>query len=217
MGIFGNKHDGVQEFATMRRVLGGGESGSAPAEPSVTRVAAPASDGREAQREPTGPPAPAAVVQMPSRSGATAPENCASVVSAGSTWEGSLKLDGSVRIDGQLTGNVDARDTVHISEEAQVDASIKAGFVVIAGTFSGQVQCDRLELLPTSQIRGDLSTRSLMIQEGAFIDGQIHMINSDRPTDGGKVGTKKPGTTPTKNAEVSSPIPGPAGATSIAD
>jgi cytoskeletal protein CcmA (bactofilin family) len=186
MGLFGNKYDSVKEFSDMRVALGRGEAAKEPEAVSQAGGAV-GQDRHETAPEgtvgavgdtdadtPQSPPEPATLARV--KAGPTAPEECSSVVSAGSTWQGTLNLDGSVRIDGQLTGDIDARDTVHISEGAQVDAKVKAAFVVIAGAFQGQVECsERLELLPTSRTQGELSTKSLMIHEGAFINGQIHM------------------------------------------
>ena len=153
----------------------GTASGGAPGAAFGTASSAASDAAPDTTAEPPRPEADTATL-APVKARPTAPEECSSVVSAGSTWQGTLNLDGSVRIDGQLTGDIDARETVHISEGAQVDAKVKAAFVVIAGAFQGQVECsERLELLPTSRTQGELSTKSLMIHEGAFINGQIHM------------------------------------------
>ncbi len=130
--------------------------------------------------EPTPPaplPAPEpAFARQAAGAGPTPPQDCASVVSIGSTWQGTLKIDGSVRIDGQFSGEVEAQDTVHIAESARVDAKISATYVVVAGSFQGEMHCrERLELLPKSRTSGQLSTKLLIVHEGAFIDGQLHM------------------------------------------
>jgi cytoskeletal protein CcmA (bactofilin family) len=116
----------------------------------------------------------------------TPPENCASVISAGSAWQGSLKIDGSVRIEGRLSGDIETQETVHVMEGAQVDANVTAAFVVIAGTFQGAVDCsERLELMPKSRTKGELTTKLLTVHEGAFIDGQLRMqdpmLTDNRP------------------------------------
>ena len=217
MSLFGNRgRDSTKEFDEMRRALGRTEK------PTEKETTGPSSVG---EASPTGNPtastassetavaAPAipAPTQAPQAQPApTAPEDCTSVVSAGSAWEGTLKLEGSVRVEGQLSGEIEARDTVYVAESALVDARIHASFVVIAGTFQGQVHCsERLELMPTSRITGDLTTKALMIHEGAFIDGQIHMTNDQRSADsakrpsGASVKTAKPaaGAKPPATAE----------------
>lgn len=172
MGPFRGKSDSIKEFDDMRQAL-------AAREPAK-------SEGSEVTKTPENQPlganpsatiAPAA--QPPERTAAN-PEDCGSIISAGSTWQGTLKLEGSVRIDGQFAGEVDAQETVYISEGAQVDAKVKAAFVIVAGDFQGEVRCtERLELLPTSHVQGELTTKALTIREGAFIDGQIHMTGGE--------------------------------------
>ncbi|HVP05279.1 MAG TPA: polymer-forming cytoskeletal protein [Dehalococcoidia bacterium] len=105
------------------------------------------------------------------------PDQCASVVGAGTTWQGTLTSDGSVRLDGKVSGEVKAAGTVHITEGAQVNAVVQAKYVVVAGTFDGQLYASsRLELLPSSRVKGSITTPQISVGEGAFIDGEIHMV-----------------------------------------
>ncbi len=112
--------------------------------------------------------------------GPTPPERCPSVVSSGSEWQGTLKVDGSVRIEGRLSGELEAKDTVHVMAGAEVEAKVRAAFVVIAGSFDGQILCtERVELMPTSRTKGEVETKSLTVHEGAYIDGKIHMTTDE--------------------------------------
>jgi cytoskeletal protein CcmA (bactofilin family) len=105
------------------------------------------------------------------------PDQCASVIGAGTTWQGNLTSDASVRLDGKVSGEIKAAGTVHVTEGAQVNATIQAKYVVVGGTFDGQIYCSgRLELLPSSRIKGSMTTPQISVGEGAFIDGEIHMV-----------------------------------------
>lgn len=105
------------------------------------------------------------------------PDQCASIIGAGTTWQGTLVSDASVRLDGKVSGEVKAAGTVHITEGAQVNAVVQAKFVVVAGTFDGQLySSSRLELLPSSRVKGSITTPQIAVGEGAFIDGEIHMV-----------------------------------------
>ena len=111
---------------------------------------------------------------------ATEADKCANVIAAGSKWNGSLNIDDSVRIDGQLSGEIVAKGTVHIADGARVDAKIRAAFVVVSGTFKGEIRAsERLELMPRSRVEGQLLTKALNVHEGAIVDGSIQMT-SDR-------------------------------------
>lgn len=103
-------------------------------------------------------------------------EEFTSVIGAGSTWKGDFSTEGSVRLDGKVSGDVNAAGTVHISEGAEVDANVHASYVTIGGLFDGKLVCtDRLELLATSRVNGSITTRLISIAEGAVMDGEIHM------------------------------------------
>jgi cytoskeletal protein CcmA (bactofilin family) len=115
------------------------------------------------------------------RSAPTDADKCANVIAAGSKWNGSLNIDDSVRIEGQLSGEVVAKGTVHIADGARVDAKVRAAFVIVNGSFKGEVRCsERLELMPKSRVEGAIITKLLTMHEGAIIDGSIQMTQ-DRP------------------------------------
>jgi cytoskeletal protein CcmA (bactofilin family) len=116
---------------------------------------------------------------MDSRAAPTASEKCANVVAAGSRWTGSLNIEDSIRIEGELSGEINAKGTVHIADGARVEAKIHAAFVVVNGSFKGEVRCDeRIELLSKSRVEGDIVTKSLNFHEGAIIDGHIQMTTN---------------------------------------
>ena len=111
------------------------------------------------------------------------PDQCASIIGAGTTWYGNLTSDASVRLDGKVSGEIKAAGTVHITEGAQVNATVQAKYVVVAGSFDGQLYCSaRLELLPTSRVKGSMTTPTISVGEGAFIDGEIHMVEESAIT-----------------------------------
>jgi len=109
----------------------------------------------------------------------TEADKCANVIAAGSKWSGSLNIDDSVRIEGQLSGEVNAKGTVHIAEGARVDAKVRASFVVVSGSFKGEARCsERLELMPKSRVEGQIVTKVLNVHEGAVVDGSIQMTSN---------------------------------------
>jgi cytoskeletal protein CcmA (bactofilin family) len=75
-----------------------------------------------------------------------------------------------------MTGDIDAKGTVHVSEGATLEAKVKATFVVVSGSFTGEIRAlERLELLPRSKVQGELVTKVLNVHEGATVDGNIRM------------------------------------------
>ena len=87
-----------------------------------------------------------------------------------------MAVDDSVRIDGTFSGEVDSKGTVHVAEGAQVDAKIRAVYVVISGEFRGEIRCEqRTDLMPRSRVSGEVITKVLTVHEGATLDGGVKM------------------------------------------
>jgi cytoskeletal protein CcmA (bactofilin family) len=99
--------------------------------------------------------------------------------------EGEIKGAGEVRIEGTIKGRIDCSATVFIDRNGQVDGEIKGETVVVAGKIKGDiVGSQKLELTPTAEIEGDITSPRILIREGATFEGQVFMT--------GRKGSKKP-------------------------
>ena len=97
----------------------------------------------------------------------------------GSRVEGKLTFEGSVRIDGQIEGEISAQDTVIIGEGAELTAQIHANTVVVQGRVTGDISArKRVELKAPGTVVGNISTPSLIIHEGVVFEGHCSMGNA---------------------------------------
>jgi cytoskeletal protein CcmA (bactofilin family) len=80
---------------------------------------------------------------------------------------------GSIRIEGTVSGQVEASHTAHIAESAEVDATLRAAHVVIAGTVKGRVNGERVELLATAHAKANLTSNVFVVHEGAAANGRL--------------------------------------------
>jgi cytoskeletal protein CcmA (bactofilin family) len=117
-----------------------------------------------------------------SQQGPTPPDKCENVLAAGATWQGTLTVDSSVRVDGKFSGEIQSHGTVHVADGAFVDAKINAAFVVVAGSFQGAILCEqRVDLLARGRVAGEVVTKALTIQEGAILDATVQMSENGAP------------------------------------
>jgi cytoskeletal protein CcmA (bactofilin family) len=94
----------------------------------------------------------------------------------GSRVEGKLTFEGSVRIDGQVEGEISAQDTVLIGETAELTAQINANTVVVHGRVTGDITArKRVELRAPATLVGNISTPSLVINDGVVFEGHCAM------------------------------------------
>ena len=98
----------------------------------------------------------------------------------GSRISGKLSFDGPVRIDGEVEGEIVAKDTLIVEEGAVVTAQIDGATIIVKGTITGNVRASkRLELRAPGKVQGDIVTPALVIHEGARFDGRCSMGESE--------------------------------------
>jgi cytoskeletal protein CcmA (bactofilin family) len=91
-------------------------------------------------------------------------------------FEGTLKSEGAVRLMGSVQGEIQSAGTIIVEEKAHVTARLTAAQVTIAGQVDGQIYCEgRVEIRPTGRVIGEISAGALIVQEGAYFDGNSKM------------------------------------------
>lgn len=89
-------------------------------------------------------------------------------------FKGELAFEKGVRIDGSFDGKIQSKGTLHISEGAKVAANVEAANVTIEGQCKGNlVVAEKLRLLATARMEGDLKTNRLEIIDGAIFVGNV--------------------------------------------
>ncbi|HZS00228.1 MAG TPA: polymer-forming cytoskeletal protein [Chloroflexota bacterium] len=129
-------------------------------------------------------PAPASPPPMPTPAGAREPVE--TVVGKESSVQGTIRSEHSIRIQGSAQGEIESKHAVYVEEGARVNAKVTASEITISGSVDGQVfSTGRVEIKPTGHVTGEINAASLVMQEGAYFDGQMKMKNRGQPEDGG--------------------------------
>ncbi len=95
--------------------------------------------------------------------------------------KGNLQGDGGLRIDGIVEGTIEITGNLVVTESAKIRADIKANNISVAGAVQGNVSATRVEILDTGRVWGDLTVKSLLINEGAYFRGQTFMPQDLKP------------------------------------
>ena len=99
-----------------------------------------------------------------------------SVVGAGLALKGTLTGAGGIRIEGAFEGDIELHGLVVVGEQGRVTCRhLKAGTVVVAGSVRGDITAQRVEIMRTGRVWGNVVTASFSTEEGAFLRGQITM------------------------------------------
>lgn len=95
---------------------------------------------------------------------------------AGTSYEGKLHFEGSVRIDGDFQGEVSSEGTLVIGQDAKVKGVIQVGQLVLSGNLRGTIEArEKVVLHRTAHLVGQVNTPCLVMEEGAVLEGQVNM------------------------------------------
>lgn len=88
---------------------------------------------------------------------------------------GDLSSKGTVRIDGELEGNLDA-DWVIVGETGRIKGNIKSRGAIIDGKVEGNVRASEIvEIKSKGHLVGDLFSPKLVVSEGGLLEGHSYM------------------------------------------
>ena len=110
------------------------------------------------------------------------------VIAEGVTFSGTINGEGVVQVEGVVEGQVDLAGALIVTTTGVVKGPVHAETVHIAGTVKGDVRAkERLRLERTGSVEGDVTTVSLVIEEGGCLNGRATM-GKDAPAgeQGGK-------------------------------
>lgn len=94
-----------------------------------------------------------------------------SIVSAECYFQGTLSVQGSLRVDGKLEGSVDNARQVIVGEGGKITGDVTAHTVVCGGDIEGNVCAEMLEVLGKASIKGDIRAQKMIVEEGGRIEG----------------------------------------------
>lgn len=104
-----------------------------------------------------------------------------SVIGADVEIIGTIKSNGSVRLDGKLEGELLCGGNAILGREAQVKGNITATSVSIEGRINGNILAkDKIEMKATATVNGDIKARRLSVEDGVTFVGRSE-VNPNAP------------------------------------
>lgn len=96
--------------------------------------------------------------------------------------KGQINGSGNTRVDGLIEGEINIEGDAVIGEQGRVIGNIVARSVLISGEVKGNITAsNKLEILPSGRLFGDVKVAILSISEGAVFKGNSCMDGNARP------------------------------------
>jgi len=110
----------------------------------------------------------------------------------GTEFKGEMKFHGTMRIDGKYEGIIKSDSILIIGETADVKAElIEVGSISINGRIDGNITAkEKIEIHERGKVFGSVNTPSLVIDDGAILQGKSNM-SKDTVKPKPESGTKK--------------------------
>ncbi len=106
-------------------------------------------------------------------------EKLESLVGTNSHFEGNIRSKGTLRIDGSISGNIEA-DWLILGEKATIRGDVTARGVIVGGKVEGNIYAKEiLEIKAKGHVVGDLTTPKLSVSEGGMLEGRTTMHKED--------------------------------------
>jgi len=99
------------------------------------------------------------------------------IIGNGSAIKGNLKINGFVRVDGDIDGNLETDGNIIIGENARIRGNITAKSVIIGGIILGNIMAEEsIRLLSNAVVIGDILSHKVQIDDLATIHGHCISI-----------------------------------------
>ena len=96
--------------------------------------------------------------------------------------KGELSGSEDIYVDGQVEGSIQLLgNSLTLGPNGRVRANVSAKNVTIGGTLDGNIQAtERTEMRKTAVVNGDVQTRRISIEEGAYFKGKLEILSENK-------------------------------------
>jgi cytoskeletal protein CcmA (bactofilin family) len=104
------------------------------------------------------------------------------IVSPSTRIVGTIAGQGAYIFSGTIEGECDIEGPLTLSEGGRWKGTMKATDIIVGGTVEGDVVAQqRIEIAATARVTGSLRGKSIAVEEGAAIDGEIKVASGEAP------------------------------------
>ncbi len=102
------------------------------------------------------------------------------IIGKGSSITGNLRINGFVRLDGDIDGNLETDGNIIIGDNARIKGDVKAKSVIISGIVVGNIMAqESIKVLSEAAVLGDVISRKVQIDDKATFNGRCISIKDE--------------------------------------
>lgn len=98
------------------------------------------------------------------------------IIGTGAVFTGNVTVKDTIRIDGEVEGNVKTDATLIVGSSGKIKGNVEADTIFTGGCIYGNLTVqNKVEASPTAKIYGDIKTKVIVIDENAVFQGKCDM------------------------------------------
>ncbi len=102
------------------------------------------------------------------------------IIGKGSAISGNMKVNGFIRIDGDIDGSLETDGNVIVGENARIRGDLTAKSVIIGGIIKGNIKAsESVKILAEAAVIGDVLSRKVQVDSSAIIHGHCISIKDE--------------------------------------
>lgn len=108
------------------------------------------------------------------------------IIGPGAVFDGNVNAPETIRIDGTLNGDCTCAGNLIVGTDGVIKGNVSARNVTLSGKVTGDIHVhEKLELFSTAKLTGNITARSLIIDEDAYFDGRCNMTTAQPGSNSG--------------------------------
>lgn len=108
-----------------------------------------------------------------------APQQPNTVIGVGSSFRGTLMVPGTLRIEGDIEGDILNCERLEVGEHGMMRADIEVKEAVIQGGVVGNIRAlGVLELKSGARVEGDIAATEVIMEPGVYFTGRCTMLEN---------------------------------------
>ncbi|BDC92345.1 protein CcmA, bactofilin family [Treponema bryantii] len=102
------------------------------------------------------------------------------IIGKGSAISGNMKVNGFIRVDGDIDGSLETDGNVIVGENARIRGNLTAKSVIIGGIIKGNIKANEsVKILAEAAVIGDIISRKVQVDGSAIIHGHCISIKDE--------------------------------------
>ncbi len=102
------------------------------------------------------------------------------IIGKGSAISGNMKVNGFIRVDGDIDGSLETDGNVIVGENARIRGDLTAKSVIFGGIIKGNIKANEsIKILSEAAVIGDVISRKVQVDGSAIMHGHCISIKDE--------------------------------------